>query len=260
MRMNGQVYLLAALLVAPVSFAMEGDALQTLPSLETVLKGVAEQAQKEGETERAFKQGYSYTRNKLTEYRDAKGELKKREEKKRAYNPKLARAASTAQTSEVKPQKENSSANKKNSSREKAFEKSDFAMTDDLLKRFDFTIVRRESVQGRQTLVLDFKPADKDLPERNIKDKFINRAAGRVWVDEQDYALVKADLHLTERVNVIGGLVGAVWKFTYNFARERTAEGLWFARAVNWHLEGRELFSQRTIDYREENTDVKKIW
>lgn len=260
MRMKGQVYVLAALLVAPGSFAMEGDALQPLPSLETVLKRVAEQSQKEGDTERAFKQNYGYTRNKLTEYRDAKGELKKREEKKRVFIPKLASVASTAQSSEANPQKENPSANKTPGSRDKVFEKGDFAMTDDLLNRFDFTIVGRELVQGRQTLVIDFKPADKDLPERNIKDKFINRAAGRVWIDEQDYALVKADLHLTERVNVIGGLVGAVWKFTYNFARERTAEGLWFARAVNWHLEGRQLFSRRTIDYCEENTDVKKIW
>ena len=43
-----------------------------------------------------------------------------------------------------------------------------------------------------------------------ITDEFINHAAGRVWVDEQDYAMVKADLHLTDRVNVFGGLVGAV--------------------------------------------------
>ena len=96
----------------------------------------------------------------------------------------------------------------------------------DLAGRFQFTLVGREVVNGRPALVLDFKPADKNLPVRNFKDHFINKAAGRIWVDKADYAIARADLHLTERVNVLGGLVGAVWKFTYSFDRERTADGL----------------------------------
>ena len=108
--------------------------------------------------------------------------------------------------------------------------------------------------------MLDFKPAKKDLPERNIKDRFINKAAGRVWVDEADYVIAKAEVYLTEAVNVVGGLVGAVWKFNYSFDRERTSEGLWFTRAVDWHLEGREVILHRAIDYHEGKTGVRKLW
>ena len=144
--------------------------------------------------------------------------------------------------------------------RGKAFEKKDFSLNDDLLGRFEFDLTGRETINGRPTLLLDFKPAKKSLPERNIKDRFINKAAGRVWVDETDYVIAKADVHLTESVNVVGGLVGAVWKFNYSFDRERTSDGLWFTRAVDWHLEGREVILRRAIDYHEGKTGVRKAW
>jgi len=114
-------------------------------------------------------------------------------------------------------------------------------------------------VQGRPALVLDFKPASKNLPERNLKDKFINQVAGRVWLDEADAAVAKADLHLTRRVNLVGGLVGAVSKFTCTVARERTEDGYWYVRATHWQLEGREVIFQRIVRYCEERTDVRPV-
>jgi hypothetical protein len=57
---------------------------------------------------------------------------------------------------------------------------------------------------------------------------------------------------------VFGGLVGAVRKFTFAFERERVAEALWFTRRTTWHLEGREVFAQRVIDFREERSEVHK--
>ena len=68
---------------------------------------------------------------------------------------------------------------------------------------------------------------------------------------------MKVDLHLTEPVNVIGGLVGAVRQCRYRFQRERTAEGLWFTKPVNWHLEGRQLFTSKIIDYDETRENVR---
>ena len=128
-----------------------------------------------------------------------------------------------------------------------------------LVSRFQFTLVGRENVNGRSALVLDFQPAGKKLPVNSYKDNFINKAAGRVWVDEADYAIAKADLHLTQPVSVLGGLVGSVWKFTYSFERDRTPEGLWFARHVDWHLEGREVVFHRIVDYHEQKIDEQKV-
>ena len=62
-----------------------------------------------------------------------------------------------------------------------------------------------------------------------------------------------------EQVDVLGGLVGAVWKFTYAFTRVRTLEGYWFARNMDWHLEGREVVFNRIVDYHERKLNEQKI-
>jgi hypothetical protein len=139
------------------------------------------------------------------------------------------------------------------------FDKSEFALNEDLLSRFEFTIVGREQLHGRPSLQVDFKPAKKKLPCRELKDRFINKAAGTVWVDERDWTITKANVYLTDSVNVVGGLVGAVKKFTYAFDRECTDEGLWYTRNINWRLEGRELFSRKILEYEENRAEVKKV-
>ena len=256
----------AVLLATPLPLLAERIAEPPLPSVATVLRRVVDQTEKESDNERAFNQRYGYTRTKVTEFRNAKGDLKKREEKKIANHPSGVPVAYRAQPAGPTPEpnlgEEKSEAVTEASSnvRGKAFEKKDFSINDDLLGRFEFDLAGRKTINGRPTLVLEFKPAKKNLPERNIKDRFINKAAGQVWVDEADYVIAKAEVYLTDAVNVVGGLVGAVWKFNYSFHRERTLDGLWFTRAVDWHLEGREVILRRAIDYHEGKTGVRKLW
>ena len=266
MRSICQTVARAVRLATPLALLTQCLADPPLPPLAAVLKAVARQTEKESENERAFNQRYDYTRTKVTEYRNGNGELKKREEKIIANNPSAVPVA--YRTPPIQSRTEPNPGGEKNEAvsethsnvRGKAFEKKDFSLNDDLLGRFQFDLVGRKTINGRTTLVLEFRPAKKNLPERNIKDRFINKAAGRVWVDEADYVIAKADVHLTESVNVVGGLVGAVWKFNYNFDRERTSDGLWFTRAVDWHLEGREVVFRRAIDYHEGKTGVRKAW
>ena len=49
-----------------------------------------------------------------------------------------------------------------------------------------------------------------------------------------------------------------MWKFDYGFERERTDDGLWFTRGVDWHLEGREVVFNRKVDYHEKMIDVHR--
>lgn len=214
---------------------------EPLPSAETVLQWVLARAGQQGEPEWEFNQAYRYTHTRITEQRDGNGGLKKREERTSIWHPGLESSQTTPNT------------------RGRAYEKRDFPPSEDLIKRFDFTVTGREVVNGRPALVLDFKPASSQPAAQNIKDRFINRIAGRVWVDETDHVLAKATMRLTEKVNVIGGLVGNVTRLEISFDRERTAEGFWFTRRSNWHLAGRELFTQRTIDFQEQKTDVQRV-
>jgi hypothetical protein len=232
-----------------------------LPTMDFLLQQVVARAvNKEDKNDNLFDMNYQYTRVRTWEYRDSQGELKSREEKRSVENKPLRVAAHAAgQPAPPPPVVKNEPVSETHSNiRGKALKVKDYSIPN-LIKRFQFTIVGREMLNGRPTLVADFKPLNDHLPVNQFADKFINKAAGRVWIDEEDYAIAQAQLYLTQQVNVLGGLVGAVWKFTYAFTRLRTPEGYWFARNMDWHLEGREVVVNRIVDYHERKLDEQKI-
>ena len=236
-----------------------------LPTFSSLLKHVLQRAKDEGENDRTFDERYSYTRTKITEFRNSAGQLKKREVKTDVHVPATepsAPASKSATPAKPKPDAEEDDepvSDTHSNIHGQQYKKSDFLLNEDLVNRFVFTIVGREVLNGRPAWVVDFVPANKKLPERNLKERFINKAAGRVWIDAGDYSLVKADLHLTQQVDIGWGLIAAVWKFNYGFERERTADGLWYPREVHWHLEGREVIINRIVDYHETISDVRKV-
>lgn len=240
-----QTVIVAALLgPLAAAFAVDADAAP-LPPVETVLERLAEQSQKEEANEREFKQRYHFTRSRATEVRNSKGELSKREVKTQVNKPSL----NTGKT--------DAAAETQANRRSKPGRKTDFAVDRQFLQRFEFTLIGRETINGRPALILDLVPATKKPPEHDLKDRIINKMAGRVWVDEEEALLVKADFHLTEKVNVVAGLVGAIANFNLSFNRTRTADGLWFTPRLDWHLDGREVFVRRTVDSREEITETQ---
>ncbi len=249
-----RILILAALLIANVTVMADRADQAPLPPLETIIKNAIEHSKKEPENDRLFQQRYEFIRTKCTEYRNGDGELTRRDQK---TNINHVRIASATVAAKPKPTPVRAPKVESKTMPSDRIDKKDILLNEDLFSRFQFNLIGREQVAGRTALVLDFKPANKKLPNNNFKDRFINIAAGRLWVDEEDSALVKASLHLTEKVSVIGGIVGAIGKFNCTVDRERTTDGLWFTSAMDWHLEGRVALAHRTIDYHEEKTGVQ---
>src|SRR5712671_5208848 len=119
----------AVLLATPLPLLAESIAEPPLPSVASVLKRVARQTEKENANERAFNQRYGYTRTKVTEYRGANGDLKKREEKKMANLPAAVPVAYRAQPPgpNLGAEKSEAATDASSSVRGKAFEKKDFS-------------------------------------------------------------------------------------------------------------------------------------
>ncbi len=236
----------AVALLGPVAAAWAVDAdAPPLPTVETVLERLAEHSPKEAANDLAFKQRYQFTRSRETEVRNSKSELHKREVKTQVNKP-------TSDTG--KPE---AAAETQTNRRGKSGRKTDFAVDRAFLARFQFILVGREIMGGRPTLILDLQPAAKKPPEHDLKDRIINKMAGRVWVDEAEWVLVKADFHLTEKVNVVAGLVGAIANLTLSFNRARTADGLWFTQRLDWQLDARQVLVRRTMAGSEEITEVQ---
>jgi hypothetical protein len=246
----------------------------SLPPLQTVLQRVMETSEVENAEYHLFNQHYFYTRDKVTEFFNGAGKLKERHEKQSTNNPAPPIVISAAvpaapavpvvgvpsdlalQT--VSAQKEAQTAEPP-SIHGVALGKRDDLLNPDLIKRFKFTLVGRDTINGRPALIVDFAPVSDSLPVLNVKDRFINSVVGRAWVDENDFTLEKVDLHLKQKVSVLGGIAGSVSKFSFSFDRERTPDGLWFTRDLNWHVEAREATVQRVVDHHEQILGVQKV-
>jgi len=245
MKHNWQMIVGLTLLGSLAAVGAESAGGPPLPSVDSVLERLAEHSQTEAANDLAFKQRYHFTRTKAFEVRDSKGELNKRELKTQANKPVR------------NPEKLDAATKTRDGVPGKSGRKSDFAVDRNFLQRFEFTLVGREIINDRPTLILDLVPAAKKPPEPELKDRIINKMAGRVWVDEAESVLVQADFHLTEKVNVVGGIVGAIMSFSLSFNRARTAEGLWFTPRLDWQLDAREVFVRRTMAVHEEITEVQ---
>lgn len=228
-----------------------------LPKVEDVIERAIARGKMEAENDLKFKQQYHFVRSRQTEIRNAKGQIKK-SRLRISTNAPIATVVvapkveveSVAAPKEAKGEVPAEVAGK--------FDKKEFKFDQNLASRFNFKLVGREQTNGFSLLVVDLAPKKTKLPEKNIQDRVINRMAGRVWVDEREFAIKKCALNLTESISIVGGIVGEAKKFHYTFDRERTEEGLWYVRESSWHLEGRQVVVHREADYHEKRTEVRK--
>jgi len=232
-----------------------------LPPVEVVLERMLTNSVREAENDRQFVARYAYQRTKVQEERNPKGKVTKRTEKTINHQPPrpLAATSPVSGSADV-PEAHELQPGSEAEHKRRPFEKRDFVLNRDLISRFEFALAERGSLAGRPAIVLDFQPAEQPPPARHFKDRFINKVAGRAWVDEADGFVVKVELHMTEPLEVVGGLVGVVKQCQYSFTRERTPEGLWFVKSVDWHLEGRQFLKRKSVDYHESRTNVVKVW
>ncbi|HEY2329381.1 MAG TPA: hypothetical protein VGI63_06165 [Verrucomicrobiae bacterium] len=258
--------LLSLVRLAPAQTnAVSLAAAKPLPTMDFLIQQIVARAvNKEDKNDNLFDMNYQYTRTRTWEYRNSSGELKSREEKSSVENKPQRIAAKAARLGAANkpatpPVANNGPVSDTNSNiKGKALKVKDYSIPN-LVSRFQYNLVGRDTLNGRPSFVVDFKPKSDDMPINQFADKFINKAAGRVWIDAEDYAVAQAQLHLAEPVSVLGGIVGVVRKFTYEFTRQRTPEGYWFARNMDWHLEGREVVINRIVDYHEQKLNEQKI-
>lgn len=241
-------------------------AQESLPSTDEVIKKAVKRSEVEAQNDTDFKQRYYFVRRKLTEIRNFEGELKKSDLRLSTnYPPKVIVAPESKSQTEAdtpavvrSPKGEQIASAGATKATARKFDKNQFQFNDDLVGRYDFKMIGREVTNGYSLLVLDFAPKKKKLPEDGIRDRVINRVAGRIWVDEREFAIKRCKLRLLESISIIGGIVGEAQKFDYGFDRERTEDGLWYVRESSWYLEGREVIVHRKAEYHESRTQVRK--
>jgi hypothetical protein len=96
-----------------------------------------------------------------------------------------------------------------------------------LLELGSFTNARREQVNGRDVIAVDFA-GDPKAKTKNRMEDVIRNVAGTAWMDEQDKVLVKAEGRFINNFKIGGGLVVNVQKGTsFSMEQRKVNDEVW---------------------------------
>lgn len=132
-------------------------------------------------------------------------------------------------------------------------------VTAELLNHYQFTVTKRIEFNGRPTLVVTFKPKD-DAPSNGLRDRVLNRIAGTLWVDEQDWELAKVSARLTETISMGWfGLLGSLSQCELDLDRQRMPDGVWVNTKQAWAIQFRKLTATTRFRITETSSGFRRL-
>ena len=119
------------------------------------------------------------------------------------------------------------------------------AAVDDLFRIYDIRMVRRESIEGHDTIVATLNPKDGVKPQTD-DGKIMRNFKARAWVSESDYELVRVEIEAIRDLSFGLGLLARVHKGTVaTFERRKVNNEVWLPAKVTWTASGRLLLVRR---------------
>jgi hypothetical protein len=108
-----------------------------------------------------------------------------------------------------------------------------------VLERYDFRTVAREDLDGFPALVLEFqaRPGKRDLEG----DAVLRALAGRIWVDEAEVEVVRAEVRSTSDIKFALGIGASVTAVGLVLDFRKIEDGLWLPARVEATAEARLL-------------------
>lgn len=119
----------------------------------------------------------------------------------------------------------------------------DFHFDRELVSKYRGEMLGREMANGRPAYVLRFEPKSRDLPVRKRIDRLTNKVAGKLWIDAQDYEVVRAEGSLIEPARIGWGLIANFQRFDFTFEQVRLDSATWLPSRVDARVTGRIIFS-----------------
>ncbi len=108
-----------------------------------------------------------------------------------------------------------------------------------ILERYDFKAVSREALASGEAILLEFQP----LPGKRAldSDNVLRAVAGRIWVDEADQAVARAQIRNTSGIKFGWGLGASVKSLDVDLEFLRMDDGVWLPLRVSATAAGRML-------------------
>ena len=108
-----------------------------------------------------------------------------------------------------------------------------FRLDHELVSRYQAEVAGLETIDGRAAYVLRFQPKSGELPERRRIDRLLNRLAGTVWVDVQEYEVVRVEGRLRAPVTWAWGLLATVERLDFVIEQVRLDDTTWMPKRTD---------------------------
>ena len=120
----------------------------------------------------------------------------------------------------------------------------------DVVATLKFSLARREMVNGRSTILVNFEPRPGADPQTR-QGSIAKVLKGTIWVDEATREVVRAEATAIDSVSFGAGFVARLNEgATVSLTRERVDDGVWLPTSIRMKGNGRALLLRRmNIDY-----------
>jgi len=224
--------------------------LQPLTATQVLEEALARAAQKD---QRDLVSKYRFKVFRVRDKLDGQGGLKERDEE--VYENTLIQGFPYQRLIEKNGQALTEKERKEEEKRESEFreriakredptsdEENDFSFNPDLVGRYDFSLEGVEEMEGRSNYVLAYRPKEGKLPVKRRMDRALNKAEGRIWVDQESYEVSRIEFELKEKVKLWWGILGSIQEVKGTVQRQEVDSGVWFPTGFDLYLKGRIFF------------------
>ncbi|HIG81138.1 MAG TPA: hypothetical protein EYQ62_05765 [Verrucomicrobiales bacterium] len=120
-------------------------------------------------------------------------------------------------------------------------------------------LIGTETINGRPAYILQFLHD----PEKRFKEAMANEVLKhvliKIWIDQKEFQVAKAEVVLANPLYVIGGLAATVTTFKLTAYQKRLTPEIWTDHRVTTFIEGRVLWTPHTITFSSESSDFKPV-
>jgi hypothetical protein len=119
---------------------------------------------------------------------------------------------------------------------ERAKKESEGTEISPFLKACEFVSPRKELLEGRETIVFDFRPRQGFRPQ-NREESLIAKLVGVVWIDPFDKQVIRLEARLAEGFKMAGGLLVSLKPgAAVVIEQTRMAQGVWLPKFAQLNL------------------------
>ncbi len=131
---------------------------------------------------------------------------------------------------------------------------------EELFRVYDITLVRRELLEGRRTILVAFQPRN-DFEPTTKSGKILKKFTGRAWIDEGDRQLVRVEGELLDDLSFGFGILAKLRKGARaELLRRKVNDEIWLPAEARFVGHARVLLVKNVrLDTLSEYSDYKKF-